>query len=102
MEGLTASMIHGGGQSIFPRVTEEVEGKSGQIKDGVGMGMIQILGKAVCQGAKDGDVDGPDASRCGVFVSPGLEEGLEVEGVGGAILLGIQEAQLGKLLPHGA
>ena len=41
MEELAAFMISGGGESILPRVTKEVvEGKSGQIEDGMGMGLI--------------------------------------------------------------
>ena len=66
------------------------------------------MGEAVCQGMEDGDIDGPDASVCRVFISPGLEEAPEMKDVVGAIqLLGIWEAQLvnscpqyGGLPPH--
>ena len=41
MDGLAASMIGGGGEGIFLRVTEEVEGKKGaQVKYGLGTGLI--------------------------------------------------------------
>ena len=58
------------------------------------------MGKAGDQGSEDGDIDGPHASGCGVFIIPGLEKGLEVEDVVGAFQLGIQEAQSGKFLPQ--
>ena len=59
------------------------------------------MGEGVDEGAKDGDVDGPDTGGSGVLVSPGFEEGLEAEDVVGAIQPGIWEAQSGKCLPHG-
>ena len=59
------------------------------------------MGEGVDEGAKDGDVDGPDTGGSGVLISPGFEEGLEVEDVVGAIQPGIWEAQSGEHLPHG-
>ena len=50
---------------------------------------------------EDGDIDEPHMKGSGVVIIPGLEEGLEVVHVVGAIQPGIQEAQSGKLLPHG-
>ena len=59
------------------------------------------MGEGVDEGTKDGDVDGPDMGGSGVLISPGFEEGLEVEDIVGAIQLRIWESQLGECLPHG-
>ena len=65
------------------------------------LSLVPVLGKAGDEGMKDGDVDGPHPGGCGVLIGPGLEEGLELEGVMDAVQAGIQEAQLGELLAHG-
>ena len=83
-------------------MAKEEEGKGRQVKDGVGAGLVAFLGKACDEGAEDGDVDGPHLGGGGVLVRPGLEEGLESEGVMDAIQAGIREAQLGELLAHGS
>ena len=100
MEGLALAMVGGGGQGIFPGVTEEVEGKGAQVKDGLGLQAVGVMGEAGDQGLKDHDVDRPDMGGSGVLVLPSLEEGLEAEDIVGAIQPGIQEAQSGKCLPH--
>ena len=93
--------VSGRREGIFHRAAEEIEGQGAQVKDGFGMSLIQVMGKAVDQGLEDGDIDWPHPSRCGAFIIPGLEKSLELEDVVGAIQLGIREAQLGKHLSNG-
>ena len=93
IEGFAVALVSGRREGIFARVTEEVEGK--------GACLIRVVGEAGGQGLEDGDVDWPYIRGCGVYIVPGLEEGLEPEDIVGAIQPGIWEAQLGKLLPHG-
>ena len=50
---------------------------------------------------KNGDIDQPHLSEGGVFIGPGLEEGLESEDIMDAVQPGILVAQLGELLAHG-
>ena len=79
---------------------EESEGR--QIEDGLGAGLVMVLGKAGDEGAEDGDIDRPHPGGGGVLVRPGLEEGLESEGVMDAVQAVIWEAQLGELLAPGS
>ena len=51
------------------------------------------MGKAVDQGLEYGDIDWPHLSGCRVFIIPGLEKGLELEDVVGAI-------KWGSMRPH--
>ena len=62
--------------------------------------MVLVLGKAGDKGTKDGDVDRPHPGGGGVFIGPGLEEGLESEGVMDAVQMGIRVAQTEDLLAH--
>ena len=101
LEGLATATVGSRGEGIFAWVTEEEEGEGRKVKDGLSPSLVPVLGKAGDKGMKDGDVDRPHPEGGGVFISPGLEEGLESEGVMDAIQAGIQEAQLGELLAHG-
>ena len=40
MEGFAMAMVGGGGEIIFPGVTEEIEGKGAQAEDSLGIGLI--------------------------------------------------------------
>ena len=100
MERFAMAPVSGGREGIFPGAAEEV-GQGAQVKNGLGMSLIRVMGEAVDQGSEDGDVDWPHSSGCRVFINPGLEKGLELEDIVGAIQPGIQEAQSGELLPHG-
>ena len=79
MEGLALAMVSGGGEGIFPRAAEEVEGEGAQVRDSLGPWTIGVMGEAGDQGLKDHDVDGPDVRGSGVLILPSLEEGLEWE-----------------------
>ena len=102
-EGLAAAIMIGGRrESILAQVAEEEESKGGQVEDGLGSGLVMVMGKAGDEGMKDDDVDWPHLGGGGVLVSPSFEEGLESEGVMDAIQAGIREAQSGELLAQGA
>ena len=101
VEGLAAAAIGSRGEGIFAWVAEEKESKGGQVEDGLGSGLVVVLGEAGDEGMEDGDVDGPHPGGGVVLIGPGLEEGLEAEGVMDAVQVRIQEAQLGELLAHG-
>ena len=100
-EGLTVAMIGSRREGVLTWVAEEEESKGGQVKDGLGLGLVLVLGKAHDEGMEDGDVDGPHPGGGGVLICPGLKEGLESESVMDAVQAGIQEAQSGELLSHG-
>ena len=100
-EGLAVAMGSSRREGILARVAEEEESKGGQVKGGLGLGLVSVVGKACDEGAEDGNVDGPHPGRGGVLIRPGLEEGLKLEGVMDAIQAGIWEAQSGELLAHG-
>ena len=40
-------------------MAEEEEGEGTQVENGLGMGLVMVLGKAGDEGMEDGDVDGP-------------------------------------------
>ena len=82
-------------------LAEEEEGEGREVKDGLCLGLIMVLGEAGDEGAEDGDVDWPHPGGGGVLIGPGLEEGFEVKDIMDAIQPGIQEAQSGELLAHG-
>ena len=100
VERLAAATVSSGREGVLAWAAEEEESEGGQVKDGLGSGLVMVLGKAGDEGMKDGDVDWPHLGGGGVLISPGLEEGLEMEGVMDTIQVGIQEAQLGELLAH--
>ena len=102
MEGLASATIGGRREGVFPRLTEEIEGEGAQVQDGLGPWLVGGLGEGGDQGSEDGDVDRPDPRRGRVLIRPSLEEGLEAEDIVGAFQPGIQEAQSGECLPHGA
>ena len=99
-EGLTAASVSSRGEGNLAQTAEEEESEGGQVEDGLGSGLVMVLGKAGGKGTKDGDVDWPHPGGGGVLVSPGLEKGLEVEDVMDAVQPGIQVAQSGELLAH--
>ena len=101
-EGLAAASIGSRGEGILTWAAEEEESKGGQVKDGLGSGLVTVLGKAGNESTEDGDIDGPHLGGGGVLIHPGLEEGLESEGVMDAVQAGIREAQSGELLAHGS
>ena len=101
VERLAAAMVGSGREGVLTRAAEEEESKGGQVEDGLGSGLVLVMGKACNKGMEDGNVDGPHPGRGGVLICPGLEEGLKSEGVMDAIQVGIWEAQLGELLAHG-
>ena len=82
-------------------LAEEEEGEGREVKDGLCLGLIMVLGEAGDKGMEDGDVDQPHPGGGGVLIGPGLEEGLETEDIMDAILPGIQEAQSEELLAYG-
>ena len=98
---MTPATVGGQREGILTWTAKEEEGEGRQVKNGLGMGLVMVLGKAGDEGMEDGDVDGPHPGKGGVLISPGLKEGLEVEGVTDAVQVGIQEAQSGELLAHG-
>ena len=100
VKGLAVAAVSGGGKGILPQPAKEEECKGGEVKDGLGMGLIAVMGEAGDEGLEDGDVDQPHLSGDRVFIGPGLEEGLESEDAIDAIQLGIQVAQSGELLAH--
>ena len=59
LEGLAAASIGSRGEGIFAQLAKEEEGKGGQVKDGLGSGLVMVMGKAGDKGMKDGDVDWP-------------------------------------------
>ena len=95
-------MVSGRREGVLARMAKEEEGKGREVKNGLGMGLVTVLGKAGNKGMEDGDVEGPRLRGGGVLVGPGLKEGLEVDGVMDAVQVGIWEAQLGELLAHGS
>ena len=101
VERLAAAMVSSGREGVLAQVAEEEESEGGQVKDGLGSGLVLVMGKACNEGTEDGNVDGPHPGRGGVLIRPGLEEGFKLEGVMDAVQAGIQEAQLGELLAHG-
>ena len=100
-ERLASAMVGSRREGVLAQVAEEEESKGGQVKDGLGSGLVLVMGKACDEGTEDGNVDGPHPGRGGVLIHPGLEEGLKSEGVIDAVQAGIWEAQLGELLAHG-
>ena len=102
MEGLAPATVGGQREGVLTGMAEEEEGEGTQVEDGLGAGLVTVLGKAGDEGMEDGDVDGPHPGGGGVFICPGFEEGLESEGVMDAIQAGIREAQSGELLAHGS
>ena len=100
VKGLAVAMVSGWGEGILPWSAEEEEGKTGEVKDGLGTGLIVDMEEAGDEGWEDGDVDQPHLGGGRVFISPGLEEGLELEDIMDTVQLGIQVAQLGELLAH--
>ena len=100
-EGLAVAVVSGRREGVLTQAAEEEESKGGQVKDGLGLGLVLVLGKAHDEGMEDGDVDGPHPGGGGLLICPGLKEGLESEGVMDAIQAGIPEAQSGELLAHG-
>ena len=58
-ERLAAATVSSGREGILAQVAEEEESKGGQVKDGLGSGLVSVMGKACNEGAEDGDVDGP-------------------------------------------
>ena len=40
MKGLAMAMVSGGGESIFPGVADEIEGKGAQVENSLGTGLI--------------------------------------------------------------
>ena len=99
---MTLAMVGGWREGVLAWTAEEEEGKGRQVKDGLGMSLVMVLGKAGDKGMEDGDVDGPHPGGGGVLIGPGLRKSLEAEGVMHAIQVGIQEAQSGELLAHGS
>ena len=100
-EGLATATVSSRGEGILTQSAKEEESEGREVKDGLSLSLVLVLGKAGDEGMKDGDVDGPHPGGGGVLVSPGFEEGLESEGVMDAVKPGIWEAQLGELLAHG-
>ena len=90
VEGLAAAMVGSRGEGVLTWAAEEEESKGGQVKDGLGSGLVMVLGKAGDEGTKDGDVDWPHLGGSGVLIGPSFEEGLELEGVMDAVQAGIQ------------
>ena len=101
VERLAAAMVSSRREGVLAQAAEEEESKGGQVEDGLGSGLVLVMGKAHDEGVEDGDVDGPHPGGGGVLICPGLEEGLKSEGVMDAIQAGIQEAQSGELLAYG-
>ena len=100
VEGLAAATIGSRGEGVLALVVEEEESEGGQVKDGLGSGLVVVLGKTGDEGMKDGDVDWPHPGGGWVLISPSFEKCLESEGVMDAIQAGIREAQSGELLSH--
>ena len=92
VEGLALAVVGGRREGVLTGTAEEEKGEGTQVEDGLGVGLVTVLGKAGDEGAEDGDVDGPHLGGGGVFIRPGFEEGLESEGVMDAIQAGIREA----------
>jgi hypothetical protein len=76
MEWFAMATISSGGESIFPRATEEVKGDHTEIENCLGSGLVVGEGKASHQRVENGDIDGPDSGGGWIRVGPCLEEGL--------------------------
>jgi hypothetical protein len=61
-KGFAMATISSGGKSVFPRLTEEIEGNHTEVKNCLGSGLVVIKGETHRQGVEDGDIDhGPDS-----------------------------------------
>ena len=100
-EGLAMATVSSRGEGILSWSAKNEESKGREIKDGLGMGLVVVLGEAGDEGMEDGDVNWPHPGGGGILIGQGFEEGLELEGVMDAIQPRIQEAQLGEILSHG-
>ena len=85
---MTLAAVGGQREGVLAWTAKEEEGKGREVEDGLGMGLIMILGEAGDEGMEDGDVDWTHLGGGGICIGPGFEEGLEAEDIQSAHIKG--------------
>ena len=61
VEGLAASTVRGGRESVLARLAEKEEADDTEVHDGLGMARFGVSLQPLRQGSQDCEVNGPDS-----------------------------------------